>query len=154
MGIERSDVTTQGCLGESIAAQYLMRKGWTIISRNWQCRYGELDIVAMPPVTDNAEGGSGQEAEPNTVVFVEVKYRSSVVFGTGIEAVTHSKLEKLRRAAQLWLVWWRKHGSSALAPSPAAHAGDNALRVRFDLIDVGPAGVREHLCAVEDASWA
>ncbi len=76
--------------GEDIAAAHLESQGWQIMERNWRCPAGELDIVAWD------EGAQ-------TLVFVEVKSRSSVAFGQPIEAITWRKLTKLRELATLWL---------------------------------------------------
>lgn len=76
--------------GEDIAAAHLESQGWHIIDRNWRCPAGELDIVAWD-----------QAAE--TLVFVEVKSRSSVAFGQPIEAISWRKLAKLRELSMLWL---------------------------------------------------
>ncbi len=76
--------------GEDIAAAHLEAQGWEIVARNWRCPAGELDIVAW----DESEG---------TLVFVEVKSRSSTAFGQPIEAITWRKLTKLRELATLWL---------------------------------------------------
>lgn len=78
-----------GALGESYAAAWLERRSWRILDRNWHCRYGELDIVAL-----SADG---------QIVFVEVKTRRGSRFGTPQEAVTPSKQANLRRAALQWL---------------------------------------------------
>lgn len=76
--------------GEDIAAAHLAAQGWLIIERNWRCPAGELDIVAW-------------DEDEQTLVFVEVKSRSSVAFGQPIEAITWRKLAKLRELASLWL---------------------------------------------------
>lgn len=76
--------------GEDIAATHLESQGWRIIERNWRCPAGELDIIAWD------EGAQ-------TLVFVEVKSRSSVAFGQPVEAITWRKLAKLRELATLWL---------------------------------------------------
>ena len=78
-----------GAMGERLAAEHLRGLGLRIVARNWRCRYGELDIIASDP------GGS--------VVFVEVKTRTSDRFGTPDEAVTAAKVRRLRRLAGLWL---------------------------------------------------
>lgn len=52
-----------GILGEGLAVTLLENKGWTILERNWRCRYGEADII-----------GFSEEA-PGTVALVEVKTR-------------------------------------------------------------------------------
>ena len=82
--------------GEDIAAAHLEAQGWQIMERNWRCPAGELDIVAWD------EGAQ-------TLVFVEVKSRSSVAFGQPIEAITWRKLTKLRELATLWLRSTRTH---------------------------------------------
>ena len=78
-----------GALGEQVAVDHLCGLGLRILQRNWRCRYGELDVIAAE--------------RDGTVVFVEVKTRSSDGFG-GIEhAVTPSKVRRIRRLAGLWL---------------------------------------------------
>lgn len=80
-----------GRRGEQLAADHLQtRAGLTVLSRNWRCTEGELDIVAT-------------DAAAETVVFCEVKTRSGVGYGTPFEAVTQGKRRKLRRLGLLWL---------------------------------------------------
>ena len=59
-----------------------------MLTRNWRCREGELDLVA---------------ARAGCVVFCEVKTRTGAGFGTGAEAVTGEKQRRLRRLATRWL---------------------------------------------------
>ncbi|MBS9534193.1 YraN family protein [Mycobacterium sp. M1] len=96
-----------GAFGEQVAVDHLIAQGFRILARNWRCRYGELDAVAVDPT------GS-------TVVFVEVKTRSGDGFGGLAYAVTERKLRRLRRLAGLWLA-----GSATHAP-----------HVRIDVIGV------------------
>jgi putative endonuclease len=77
-----------GRYGEDVAARHLESLGMTILERRWTCRWGELDLVAR-------DGG--------TVVFCEVKTRTSSRHGTGFEAVSGRKAARLRRAASAWL---------------------------------------------------
>ena len=79
-----------GALGERLAADHLTGLGLRILTRNWRCRYGELDVIAVDPVTD-------------TVVFVEVKTRTGDGFGGLAQAVTEQKARRLRRLAAMWL---------------------------------------------------
>jgi putative endonuclease len=79
-----------GALGERLAAQHVKGLGLRVLSRNWRCRYGELDLIAADPTT-------------RTVVFVEVKTRTGEQFGALSEAVTPVKVRRLRRLAALWL---------------------------------------------------
>lgn len=118
-GAEVSESTVRvGRRGEALAGEYLVERGWQIVERNWHCRFAEVDIIAVDP------GGE--------LVFVEVKYRTSTSHGTGVEAVTPAKLRRMRLAAGKWLADRRR----------------NVDVVRFDVIDVGPAGLREHLVGV------
>lgn len=79
-----------GALGEQLAADHLTGLGLRILTRNWRCRYGELDVIAVDPAT-------------RTVVFVEVKTRTGDGFGGLAYAVTGQKVRRLRRLAGLWL---------------------------------------------------
>ena len=78
-----------GRRGELLAAQMLEEKGLIVLSRNWRCSEGELDIVARDCI--------------GTVVFCEVKTRSGTGYGTPLEALTAAKRKRLRRLAQVWL---------------------------------------------------
>ena len=77
-----------GHKGEDIAVDFLKQKGYRILKRNYTTPLGEADIVAK----DN-----------NTIVFVEVKARSSDAFGQPFEAVNHRKQEKLKKIALYYL---------------------------------------------------
>ena len=77
-----------GRYGEDLAVRHLEDRGWRIVERNWRGDAGELDIVAM---------------DGPTLVVVEVKTRSGVGFGHPAEAVTLTKLTRLRRLAGQWL---------------------------------------------------
>jgi putative endonuclease len=76
-----------GSGGEDLAADWLERKGYEIVERNWRCRSGEVDLVVRRgPLT----------------VFVEVKERRNRAHGLGLEAVTWGKRMRLIRAARLY----------------------------------------------------
>ena len=77
-----------GAAGEAVVAAQYERTGWTVVDRNWRTRDGEIDLIAV----------SG-----STVVFCEVKTRSSVDFGGGAAAVTHLKQSRIRKVALEWL---------------------------------------------------
>jgi putative endonuclease len=76
-----------GVRGENIAVDHLIASGLEILERNWRCLQGELDVVAR---------------DRDEVVFVEVKTRSSVLFGHPFESITSTKLARLRRLAAAW----------------------------------------------------
>jgi putative endonuclease len=77
-----------GRKGEDLAARYLESKGLVVLSRNWRCREGELDLVA----TDGRR-----------LIVCEVKTRTSNDYGTPTEAVTDEKSDRIRRLARRWL---------------------------------------------------
>ncbi len=77
-----------GQFGEDIAARYLTDHGMTVLDRNWQCRFGEIDLVAR---------------EGSTLVVCEVKTRTTTAYGGPFEAVTDRKATRLRRLAHAWL---------------------------------------------------
>jgi len=76
-----------GKKGEELAVQYLVAHGFQLIERNWRCAQGEIDVIVR-------QGGS--------VVFVEVKTRSSTAYGHPFEAITVSKMARMRRLAAAW----------------------------------------------------
>lgn len=78
-----------GAAGEALAARALTGRGYHLITRNWHCRYGELDIIAE----------DGDE-----LVFVEVKTRRGSALGMPEEALTPTKRRRLLAAAQQYLM--------------------------------------------------
>ncbi len=85
-----------GALGEQLAVDHLLGQGWTILARNWRCRYGELDVIADDPAA-------------GAVVFVEVKTRTGDGFGGLAYAVPPEKIRRVRRLAGLWLAGQQSH---------------------------------------------
>ncbi|MBI3216500.1 MAG: YraN family protein [Mycobacterium sp.] len=85
-----------GAFGEQLAVEHLRGLGMAIVDRNWRCRYGELDIVAVEP-------------DSRTVVFVEVKTRTGDGFGGLAEAVPVGKVRRIRRLAGVWLSGQQMH---------------------------------------------
>ncbi len=75
--------------GEKLAAQFLRRSGFKILYRNFRAPHGgEVDIVCR---------------DDDTLVFVEVKTRSSEDFGSPAEAVNRDKQKLIARGAMAWL---------------------------------------------------
>lgn len=84
----------QGEQYELLANNYLVTAGCKIIENNYQARCGEIDIIAI---------------DEQTLIFVEVKYRSSLQFGGASSAVTKTKQKKIIKTAQYYLVTHKKY---------------------------------------------
>lgn len=78
-----------GRLGESIAKNYLLENGYSILETNYSTRYGEIDIIAR----------DGRE-----IVFIEVKTRRGVSFGYPREAVNRQKQLKIKNMAEYYIL--------------------------------------------------
>jgi len=94
-----------GQKGEQLAAEYLVRQGMEILERNYHIHGGEADIIAK---------------DRGTYVFVEVKSRTNLRYGRGVDAVDAKKQAALLRTAQKYLY------TKGLREVPA----------RFDVIEV------------------
>ena len=73
-----------GILGEKLAGDFLKKRGYRILETNYRCPEGEIDIVAR---------------QGDSLVFVEVRAKSSLKFGSPEESITPAKKEKLRTTA-------------------------------------------------------
>ncbi len=85
MSSKRKEV---GAIGENLAADFLKKRGYKILQRNFRCREGEIDIIAQ---------------KDECLVFVEVRTKKNTAFGTPEESVTLSKREKLIALAETYL---------------------------------------------------
>ncbi len=90
-----ADVTSDprprlGALGEQLAAEHLVRRGFEIVERNYRTRWGELDIIAF---------------DGRTLAFCEVKTRrASAAGGSPLDAVRTLKRTQVRKMAGRWLI--------------------------------------------------
>ena len=91
---------------ENLAAEYLKKKGYFIIEKNYRVRQGEIDLVAK---------------DRDTLVFVEVKYRKNPASGFAAEAVGMAKQRKISRVSLSYL---SEHG---ISPDTA---------IRYDVIAI------------------
>ena len=79
---------TLGKIGEDLATAYLEKSGYKILVRNYRQKCGEIDIIAM---------------DRQTIVFIEVKTRRTLVFGPPFAAVTEKKQRQIGKVAQDYL---------------------------------------------------
>ena len=77
-----------GDKGEMLASRYLLDKGYAVRHHNWRSGHKEIDIIAQ---------------QRDTLVFVEVKSRTSEAFGNAYDAVDEKKTRLLISAAQAYL---------------------------------------------------
>ena len=94
-------VDGRGDLGrraEAMAEEFLRTHRYTIVARNYRCRAGEIDLVAL---------------DGPVIVFVEVRSRSGPAFGTPLESVDERKQARVGRVAQQFLTTRRWHDRDA-----------------------------------------
>ncbi|MDR0618663.1 MAG: YraN family protein [Bacteroidales bacterium] len=89
MRIISSDSIQKGKKGEDIAVKYLIGKGYIIKHRNYRIGHKEIDIIAELP---------------DTIVFIEVKWRRSAVISSPLDAVNYRKQLHLFQAANYYVV--------------------------------------------------
>ena len=73
-----------GILGEKLAGDFLKKQGYRILETNYRCPEGEIDIIA---------------GHKDSLVFIEVRTKRSLQFGTPEESITPTKRKKLRTVA-------------------------------------------------------
>jgi len=105
-----TDSQRRGCEAEQAAARHLEAHSLCVVLRNYRCRLGELDLVALAP--------------DGTLVIAEVRMRSRQNYGSGAASVTFHKQRRLLRATRHLL---------AMQPQWSRHA------LRFDVLDLRPA---------------
>jgi len=76
-----------GVAGEDLAVDFLLKKEYIILERNWRCKHFEIDIIAT---------------HQNLLVFVEVKTRNTLAFGYPEECIGKPKMKRLQLAAAVY----------------------------------------------------
>ena len=77
-----------GAWGESLAAEFLLKKRYRVVASQYRCRFGEIDLIAC---------------DKKHIVFVEVKLRKSDRFARAAEFVDYHKQNRLRTTASFYL---------------------------------------------------
>ncbi len=102
-----SNTRERGRHWERVAETFLKKKGLRTRARNYQVRFGEIDLVML---------------DRGTLVFAEVRYRASSGHGSGADTVTEAKQRRIASAARLYLL---------------NHPRDGDRPCRFDVISIG-----------------
>lgn len=79
----------KGKLFEDLAVEYLVKKGYKVVERNFHCSFGEIDIIAK---------------KDEVLCFIEVKARSSKNFGSSLESITVYKQKKIMKVAEFYMM--------------------------------------------------
>ncbi len=119
-GHESREDKELGRRGEEIAFRYLKKKGYRIIEKNYVCKMGEMDIIA---------------AEKDTLVFIEVKTRTSREFGP----------------PQLAVNTWKQRQLSKVALSYLNEKRLRDVKARFDVVAIVLVGKNEEIELIQDA---
>ena len=101
---------------------YLKSQGLKLIDRNFNSRFGEIDIIML---------------DKKILVFVEVRYRKNNNFGGALASITPSKQNKLRRTAELYLQKNTQHENArfdVVSMSKNAQTNTNNQQYTFDWI--------------------
>ena len=114
----------RGESAEQEACQYLIKQNLKLITRNYRCKFGEIDIVMK---------------DKQTLVFAEVRFRKNSHFGDGAESITTSKQSKLIKTAQYYL---------------QQHPEYSQLACRFDVLSMAPSTTNSKIDWIKDAFQA
>lgn len=86
--LEKAQHLLTGESAEQDACKFLIKNKLKLITKNYRCKFGEIDIIML---------------DKQSLVFVEVRYRSNSQYGSGAESITISKQKKLIKAASHYL---------------------------------------------------
>jgi len=109
-----------GNCGENLAVEYLKSRGYIILERNWRCHHFEVDIIAK-----NKE---------NLLIIVEVKTRTTPIYGEPYEAVGRKKEQNLMNAAEMYI-----------------YKNNLKTETRFDIISIVLSKSKYHIDHIKDA---
>jgi uncharacterized protein (TIGR00252 family) len=101
--------TSVGREAESNVAEYLKKHGYKLVEQNWRTKFCEIDLIMT---------------KDGVVYFIEVKYRKTDTYGTGLEYITPKKLKQMKFAAEMWLANSDWDGESTLAAAELDSTGD------------------------------
>jgi putative endonuclease len=115
--------TDTGRQAEQLACRFLQQHGLELVTRNYHCRLGEIDLIMR---------------DSTSLVFVEVRFRRSCRYGSPAETVTRSKQQRLVNTARHYL---------------ARHPALQQLASRFDVISMTADGPEPQIQWIPDAFY-
>lgn len=80
-----------GKLGENKSLEYLQENFYQIIEKNFFCRYGEIDIIAL-------------DKKQNELAFIEVKTRTNLSYGMPIESINNKKIKNIKKVINYYII--------------------------------------------------
>jgi putative endonuclease len=109
-----------GALGEKLARDFLKKRGYHIIETNYRCPRGEIDIVAR---------------HQECLVFIEVRTKTNLNFGTPEESISNAKKAKMRVTAAFYLHTRDKLPKSWRIDFVAVEVNDNGRVRRIEIFE-------------------
>lgn len=106
-----------GKLGEKVVRKYLLENNYTIIEKNYKCKYGEIDIIAY----DNSN---------KELVFIEIKTRSTEKFGKGIESIDIRKQKHIYKSAEYYLYIKKQQQSNMRIDAIEVFVTQNSVKIK------------------------
>lgn len=103
-----------GKQGEDEVEKYLIKNGYKILDRNFSCKIGEIDIIAL---------------KNNQIIFIEVKTRTNTEYGLPIEAITKIKLKHIYKTAEYYLYSKNLQNEEVRIDAIAVYVQDNKYNI-------------------------
>jgi putative endonuclease len=124
--VNQSSVSNRksGARWEKTAESYLLAQGLKLLQRNFSSRFGEIDLIMQ---------------DQKTVVFVEVKYRKNSRHGSGADAVTFHKQNRISLTAA-WYLAMNPHRAECVC--------------RFDVISIDPEKMDQNIDWIKSAFYS
>jgi TIGR00252 family protein len=97
-----------GNIGENMAADILEQQGYEVIARNYTCKLGEVDIIAM-------------DIKDKVLSFIEVKTRTNSKYGYPAQAISNDKIRHIKNVANYFL---------------REHRDFQCYSARFDIVEI------------------
>ncbi|WPP39877.1 YraN family protein [Paenibacillus hunanensis] len=171
----RDDRKQKGKIGEDVAAYYLEQQGYHLLERNWRCRSGELDIIALAPRradeydnawdrrvkedwnTDEVEIAAVQASRESSVAHSEITYDSdpsdvqsnriaAKIMPVIVIAEVRSRTGSTHGTAAESVDWRKRKQLRETAAVYAHHTGQHEALFRYDVITIK---LNDHYQAVE-----